>query len=274
MKAAVVGHVEWCEFTPVERLPEPGEIVSSPGSFELAAGGGAVTAVQIAKLLGGCLFLTALGDNELGWRAAEQLENLGVDLAIAWRDEPQRKAFVHLEASGERTITTIGERLAPRADDALPWDALGEADAAYVTAGDEGAIQAARQAGALVATTRIGDPLSRAGVQLDALVLSARDSGETAKAEDLEPKPRTVIRTEGPRGGTFETAHWRHRWEGSPLPGPLADAYGAGDSFAGGLTVGLAQRMRVADAVELGARCGAACATGRGPYEGQLSEEP
>jgi ribokinase len=274
MRIAVVGHVEWCEFAPVERLPGPGEIVSSPGSFELAAGGGAVTAVQIARLMGGCLFFTALGDDELGRRAAEQLADLGVTLAVAWRDEPQRKAFVHLEASGERTITTIGERLAPRADDGLPWEALGEADAAYVTAGDEDAIRTARQAGALVATTRVGDPLFRSDVQLDALVLSARDSGETGKAEKLEPKPRTVIRTEGSRGGSFETAHSRHRWEGSPLPGPLADAYGSGDSFAGGLTAGLALRMRVADAVELGARCGAACATGRGPYEGQLSEAP
>jgi ribokinase len=48
------------------------------------------------------------------------------------------------------------------------------------------------------------------------------------------------------------------------------DAYGAGDSFAAGLTYGLADRRSPEDALELAARCGAACMTGRGPYEGQL----
>jgi ribokinase len=48
------------------------------------------------------------------------------------------------------------------------------------------------------------------------------------------------------------------------------DAYGSGDSFAAGLTYGLAAGHPVEQAVEFGARCGAACMAGRGPYEGQL----
>jgi len=50
----------------------------------------------------------------------------------------------------------------------------------------------------------------------------------------------------------------------------VQDAYGCGDSFAGGLTYGLGAGMTLEEALALGARCGAACLTGPGPYEGQL----
>jgi ribokinase len=36
------------------------------------------------------------------------------------------------------------------------------------------------------------------------------------------------------------------------------------------VTYGLGAGMPIDQALELGARCGAACATGRGPYAGQL----
>src|SRR5919199_2566991 len=99
MRVAVVGHVEWVEFARVERVPRPGEIVHALESWEEPAGGGAVAAVQLARLAGDCLFLTALGDDELGRRAAQELSELGVRVEAAWRPEPQRRAFVHLDAA-------------------------------------------------------------------------------------------------------------------------------------------------------------------------------
>ena len=54
---------------------------------------------------------------------------------------------------------------------------------------------------------------------------------------------------------------------------PVATAYGCGDSFAAGLTFALATGMQLARALELAARCGAVCLTGRGPYEQQLSAQ-
>src|SRR6478609_1726880 len=76
MRVAVVGHVEWIEFARVERLPAAGEIVHASHAWEEPGGGGAVAAVQLARLAEGCLFLTALGDNELGRRAKRELEEL------------------------------------------------------------------------------------------------------------------------------------------------------------------------------------------------------
>jgi ribokinase len=271
MRVAVVGHVEWIEFARVERVPRAGEIVHAGESWEAAAGGGAVAAVQLARLAGGCLFLTALGDDDIGRRAKRELEAFGVRVEAAWRTEPQRRGFVHLDATGERTITVIGPRSAPRASDPLPWAELEGADAVYFTAGDPDAVRAARAARALVATVRAMDSLEMAHVELDALVASATDEGERYEPGHLDPPPRLLAQTDGAAGGTLTSADGTvSRWEAAALPGPVVDAYGAGDSFAAGLTYALADGLAPAKAAMFAARCGAACMTGRGPYEGQL----
>ena len=274
MRVAVVGHVEWIELALVERVPEPGDIVHALEASEEPAGGGAVAAVQLARLAGECLFITALGDDDLGHRAKRELEALGVRVEAAWRDEPQRRAFVHVDSRAERTITVIGERMGPRAADALPWGELEGADGVYFTAGDGAAVRKARGADKLVATVRARGALSAAGVELDVLVSSANDAGERYRSGEIEPPPRLVARTDGAAGGSLETADGvTSQWEAAPLPGPAVDMYGAGDCFAAGLTYGLAEGRSPAEALALGARCGAACVTGRGPYTGQLGRE-
>jgi ribokinase len=273
MRAAVVGHVEWIDFAVVQRVPEAGEIVHASEAWEEAAGGGAVAAVQLARLAGDCLFLTALGDDERGHRVKEALEALGVRVEAAWREHPQRRGLVHIDSSGERAITVLGERAGPLGDDSLPWKELAEADAVYLTAGDAGAVRAAREARALVATVRAREALAGAGVELDALVASANDDGERYTPGELDPPPRFVVRTDGSAGGSvLDAGGVETRWTSAALPGPLVDTYGAGDSFAAGVTYGLGEGRSIAQAVELGARCGAACATGRGPYSGQLGQ--
>jgi ribokinase len=229
--------------------------------------------VQLAKLAGEATLYTALGDDEVGHRSKEELTKLGLRVEAAFRPEPQRRGYVHVDANGERTITVIGDRLGPRGDDPLPWDELAQAGALYFTAGDVAAARAARAARTLVASVSGLETLQEAGIRLDALVASARDPGERYQPGDLDPPPRIVVLTEGRDGGSFETEDGeRGRWAATPLPGPISDVYGAGDSFAAGLTYGLGAGMPIARAAELGARCGAACATGRGPYQGQLRE--
>ena len=273
MRVAVVGHVEWIEFVRVERVPTPGDIVHALETWEEPGGGGAVAAVQLAKLAGECALLTALGEDAVGRRAAQALTSLGLTVHVAPRAEPQRRGYVYVDADGERTITVIGDRLGPRGGDALPWDDLAGADAVYLTAGDADAVRRARAAKTLVSTARGLETLAEAGVELDALVSSSRDRGERYEPGDLDPPPRVALRTAGAGGGTWEAQDGASgSWEALPLPAPMADAYGCGDSFAAGLTYGLGAGLRVQDAIELGARCGAACATGKGPYAGQLAD--
>jgi ribokinase len=271
MRVAVVGHVEWVEFAVVERLPEPGEIVHASENFQEPAGGGAVAAVQLAKLAGESTFFTAFGDDEIGHRSERRLDELGTDVRAVFRPEPQRRGFVHLDGDGERTITVLGPRLGPRGDDQLPWELLDDTDGVYLTAGDAEAIRHARRARALVASARALPTLVGSGVELDVLVASGKDAGERYEAGQLDPAPRFVVRTMGAAGGSWQTPDGSQGdWEATPLPGPLVDVFGSGDSFAAGLTYGLAEYGDIAKAVQVAARCGAACATGRGPYEGQL----
>jgi len=268
----VVGHVEHVEFCVVERLPGAGEVTHAREWFSEAGGGGAVAAVQLRKLAGAAAFLTALGDDEIATALADDLEGRGVTVRAARRNGPHRRGFTHLDAAtGERTITIMGERISPRGDDPLPWDDLAQNDAVYFTAGDAHAARHARRAKVLVATVRAFDALLEAGVQLDALVASAADTTEHHDVARLRPPPRHVVVTEGERGGAYTSADGTTgRWEATPPPGPIVDAYGCGDAFAAGLTYGLGAGMALEEALDLGARCGAHCLTGRGPYAAQL----
>ena len=271
-RIAVVGHVEWVEFLRVPHVPVAGDIVHASEVFEQAAGGGAVASVQLRKLAGSCVFFTALGDDEVGHRAAADLEARGVELRIAWRGgESQRRAVTFVDPAGERTITVLGDRLAPAAADPLGWEDLDDFDAVYLTAADPAGVHEARRARALVATSRILPLLREAGVALDALVGSSRDASEKYVRGDLDPVPAYAVMTAGADGGAVDRRDDEPlTWAAEPLPGPVVDAYGAGDSFAAGLTYGLGVGLSIEESVRMGARCGAHNMTGRGAYDGQL----
>jgi ribokinase len=271
-KVAVVGHVEWVQFAHVPHVPLAGEVMHASDPFEEPAGGGAVVAVQLARLAGESLFLTALGDDERGRLVPRRLRELGVLVGAAERDRRTRGAVTLVDDDRERTITTFGERLEPTAaDQALTWARLAEMDAVYFTAGDVGALRAARAACVLVANPRAQDALGH-GVPIDALVLSKKDEVELRAAKRAEGEADLVVLTEGERGGSYRMRDGRSgRWAAVPPPGEPVDSYGCGDSFAAGLTYGLGARMSVPDALALAALCGATCLTGHGPYERQLT---
>ena len=163
-------------------------------------------------------------------------------------------------------------RIVAHGDDDLPWEALKDVDAVYFTGGDVGALEKARQARKLVATPRAYDTLRDAHVPLDALVRSANDPGEQQAEHELDPPPDLVVSTAGKEGGQWVGKdHVNHDWKAAELPGPKRDSYGAGDSFAAGLTYGLAADMATEDALALAARCGAHKLAGRAVYENQLT---
>ena len=266
MRVAVVGHVEWVEFVRVPRVPEPGSIVSAQEVWAEPAGGGAVAAVRLARLAGDSRFLTALGDDELGRRAVRDLRALGVRVDAAFRDEPQRRAFTYVDDDGERTITLLSHKLVPHGEDPLPWGELGGYDALYFTGGDAEAVRRARRARVLVATARELKTLQDAGVHLDVLVRSATDEAERYEPGDLEPPPRIVVATEGKDGGSYEGDEGSGRFDAAPIPGELADTYGAGDSFAAGLTYALGRGDQLEDAISFASAQGAEAMTRRGAH--------
>ena len=272
---AVVGHVEWVQFARVPHVPRAGEVVHAQDPFEEPAGGGAVAAVQLARLAGTAVLVTALGGDEHGHRSAARLAELGVEVRAATRSAPTRRAVALVDERGERTITTFGPRLEPRADDrSARWDALRGVDAVYFTAGDLGALRAARAAArVLVASPRARHALGH-GVELDALILSGDDEIERRALARAREEAALVLYTEGARGGHYEARLGASgRWEAAAPPGEPVDSYGCGDSFAAGMTYALGAGLEIPAALALAARCGAACLTGRGPYSVQLGAE-
>jgi ribokinase len=259
VRCAAVGHVEWTESVLVDHVPGPGQIAHATADWAEPAGGGAVVAAQLAKLAGACDFFTALGDDELGHRSLERLAGLGIAVHPEWFGQT-RRAFVQVDAHGERTITTVGPKLRPRK--VPPLDGY---DAVFFVAGEPEVLRAARAARFLAATPRELPTLLEGGVRLDLLVGSGTDPGESYEG-GLDVG--LVVQTEGALG----CVAGGRRFEPAAVPAPIADTYGAGDSFAAALCFALARRDELDDAVALAARAGAAVITGKGPFAKQISD--
>ena len=266
MRTAVVGHVEWVRFAQLEQIPKQGEIVTAADTWEEPGGGGAVAAGELVRLGAEVDFFVAVGNDELGVQARVALEKLGCRVHAAIRSEPQRRAFTFLDRNGERTITLMGNKLHPHGSDPLPWTEPAEVDAVYFSAGDPDALRAARQARALVATARELPTLVEAQVQLDALVRSGRDPSEGYKPGLLDPEPHMTVSTMGREGGSYIVAGEEEIYVAVELPGPLADAYGAGDSFAAGLAFALGSGHSPGSAVAFAAERGAVAMTRHGAH--------
>jgi ribokinase len=271
-RVAVIGHVEWVTHA-IGALARPGEIAVLADPLEEPAGGGGVSAAQAAKLGADCRLYTALAADEAGAESARLLPAEGITVLAAPREGRQRRALSVVGAGYDRTILVVGPPLFPSIDDPLPWDDLARTDAVYFTGDDPRTLIAARAARHLVVTARRLGALAASGVRADVLVASANDPGEAFDEDALPVRPGAVVRTEGGLGGRVEVEGGpAFRWEAVAPPGPAVDSYGCGDSFAAGLTVGLARGWSLAEAIGLGARCGAACLTGRGGLGPQLRE--
>lgn len=262
-RVGVVGHVEWVEFVILDALPRGGQVARGRDSFTRAAGGGGVAAVVLAELGVEVDFFCALGRDENGRAAAAQLEQRGVRAHVVWREQQTRRALGLLVDGGERAVVTIGERMQPRGDDELPWSSLELADGIYFTAGDPDALVRARAARTVVATPRAHEAFRDGGPSVDALVFSARDRDESAWAQELAGRTRYLVATDGASGGRW-WGETEGSWQAVVPDGPIRDDFGAGDSFAAGFTLGLAQGLTIAAAAELGASAGARAMTRAG----------
>ncbi len=269
LKLAVIGHVEWVSFIAVDQLPEAGKIGHSKHYFEEPAGGGAVVAVQLAKLTNQSIdFFTSLGKDQYGEQTILRLKELGLNLNVAWRDEKTRRAISIVDQEGERAITVIGKRLQPCGADDLPWDILDSYDGVFVTATDSEGLYKCRKSPFLAATPRVNlKTIEKASIYLDALIGSGLDPDEKVPKKYFSKPPKLIISTEGSLGGYERSLG---RFKAFPITSPIKDAYGCGDSFAAGVTAGLSAGWSVEQAISLGAYCGAKCTDHFGPYSNSL----
>ena len=266
LKLAVIGHVEWVTFLNVDQIPIAGHISHAKDSFEEAAGGAAVAAVQMAKLINGPVdLITSLGNDALGKKCYERLTKLGLNLYVAWREKPTRKGISLISKDGERAITVIGERLQPIGTDNLPWSQMKDYDGVFLTATDKEGVRLARKAKFLTATPRTGkETLINSKVKLNALIGSGLDPDEKINYEELILKPDIYIATEGKSGGIIYPE--KNKYKSIKPSSQEIDSYGCGDCFAGAVTTSLSAKLSLDKAIKIGAYCGAECSTRYGPY--------
>jgi ribokinase len=212
---------------------------------------------------------TAIGNDEAGLEVEARLRGTRAKLHLARRNERHTRDVVMVSPDGERTIVVVGQPLHPRIDDPLPWGELAGFDAVYFTAQDPAILQAARAARLLVVTTRRKPALVQSGVRVDLALGSVNDARERSTLADFPVAPATLVMTEGAAGGSIETAQGTVRFEAPHGVIARGGAYGAGDSFAGALTVYLAAGFEVPEACRRAARHGAAVVRGLDPLENQ-----
>ena len=266
LKLAVIGHIEWVTFLKVDQLPIAGEISHANDYFEEAAGGAAVAAVQMARLINEPVdLITSLGKDNNGEKCYERLIKLGLNLKVAWREKPTRKGISLISKHGERAITVIGERLQPIASDDLPWSDMKNYDGIFITATDKEGIRLASKARFVAATPRTGQAtLKNSKAKINALIGSGLDPGEEINYEELVHKPDIYIATEGKSGGTVYPKEYKYK--AIKPSSQEIDTYGCGDCFAGAVTTALAAKLNIDQAIKIGAYCGAECSTHYGPY--------
>ena len=266
IKLAVIGHIEWVTFISQNQLPKAGIISHVKNYMEKPAGGGAVTAIKLASLSNNKVdFFTALGKDEFGKKSFQILTKYNLNVYASWKDIPTRKGISIVDQKGDRAISIIGKRIQPSINDDLPWEKLKNYDGIFVTATDSKTLKESRQARKVVATPRLGlEVINHSNIQLDALIGSGLDPQERFQESELKVNPIIRIATEGDKGGKYWPGE---RFKAIDLKKAAIDSYGCGDSFAAGVTAGLASGFDIKSAIFLGTKLGADCATYFGPYK-------
>lgn len=273
LRVAVIGHVEHAVVGRAAALPLAGEIQHLDAPAWLPGGGGGIAFAQLVRGPGEIHLFTALGNDDAARQVEAALRATGARIDAARRDTAHTRDLVIVTPDGQRTIFVVGEPLHPRFEDALPWDALADCDAAYFTAQDPAAIVAARAARVLVVTARRNAALDASGVRADVVVGSAHDPREAGALADYAVRPLALVMTEGADGGRIETEAGTLRFRSVSATEAVVASYGAGDSFAGALTWYLARGLGVPEACTRAAAHGAAVLRCINPLDCQMPLE-
>ena len=284
----VVGSINIDLVVRVHRLPGPGETVGG-GSFERHGGGkGANQAVAAARAGAHVHMVGAVGDDDFGTGALEELRAAGVDVGGVSRlgDAETGVATITVDAEGENQIAVAsGANHALRADavrnalDGIPV-APGAALLLSFELGDpplQAAAAWARHAGVGVVIVNPAPARALSEALLAAHPLLTPNRGELAQlcpagAGTLSARTgAAVIVTRGREGALLADAD---RCETHPAPPMRAvDTTGAGDAFNGALAAALAQGYQLSTAARRAVAAASASVRERGARGGLPTRE-
>ena len=272
-----------------ERMPSPGETVFGT-SFHTAPGGkGANQAVAAARLGAEVRMVGRVGDDQFGPTLLEGMRSEGIDVSgvAVDPDNPSGVALILLDDQAENMIVAVyGANMAcDEAQVASVDDALDGADVLLLQL--ETPLDVALSAAALAkewGVTVVWDPAPALEMGHEAYRLCDVLTPNQAEAEFLtgiavtdpssaEAAARALVEHGVPAavstlgsGGAFYLTHD----EGGLVP-PFSveaiDSVAAGDAFAAGLGIALAEGQSISDAVRFGSAAGALAVTKSGAQE-------
>ena len=263
-----------------ERLPVMGETLMGHG-FRLGPGGkGSNQAVAAARAGGGVAFITRIGGDAFGEVALKAWREAGVETGHVVTDpeRPTGAAFIFVSSKdGDNAII-----VEPGAAGALsPADALAARDAitsarVFVTQLEQpipaaqAALKIARDAGVttlmnpapaaeladdFLALCDYVTPNETEAATLTGLAVGSLDEARAAADALLRRGVKAVVMTLGGRGALYHDGTVSELVPAYAV-GKVVDTTGAGDAFAGGFAVALAEGRPPLDAVRFG--CAAA----------------
>jgi ribokinase len=259
------------------RLPAPGQTVLGSRFATSAGGKGANQAVAARRAGGEVVFITAVGDDDLGQTAIDLYRRHGIDISYAWvcPGISSGVALIFVGDDGENMIgvaSGANHELRPEIIDALPDSIFRAGD--VLLAGLEipietaaRAIERGSRAGMRVILNPAPVPTSPEAIsagllslvdvltpnRLEALAL-ARMSSDTSHEPDWEQcadrlllsGARAVLITLGADGCLAATT--ANKWSISAPQVEAIDTVGAGDAFNGALAVALGENRPLAEA--------------------------
>lgn len=282
-------------------LPRPGETVMG-GEFAMSPGGkGANQAVAARRAGAEVVFISAVGDDDLGRRALDGYRREGIDVGHVRiiSGVPSGVALIYVGEDGENMIG-----VAPGANHALTPDDIDNLPDSLFRAGDsllvgleiplETAIRAlerGKKAGMVVVLNPAPAPTARPE-QLRRLLASADvvtpNRGEAAalvgdperagsESEHgirrlLELGPETVVVTLGAQGCLAATRHGVQETISPPMVEAI-DTVGAGDTFNGALAVALAEGRPPVEAARWACAAAALAVTRPGAQTGSPTRD-
>ena len=265
----VVGSVNVDLVVRAARLPGPGETVTG-GAFARHGGGkGANQAVAAARAGAHVRMIAAVGDDELGRAARDELADAGIDVRglATVPGVATGVALIVVDGTGENQIAVAsganGELRAGHVAHALAGSADGGSWVCLLDleVPDEPLVEAARITAAAGRTLLINPAPARAiaaglleaGPILtpnarEAQLLSGRADPQQAAKALHERTGAPVLVTLGAEGVLLLDERGVRHLPG--FPATAVDTTGAGDAFSGVLAAGLAQGRRLDEAVE------------------------
>jgi len=287
----VIGSVNVDIVTYADRAARPGESLTAHRYQMVPGGKGANQAVAVARLGKPVRFIGRVGADFFGNFICERLGGLGVGLEhlVVDRTLPTGIAVISVDGSGENAITVVPGANTGVSEDQVEAAASHFKDLKVLLAQLEHpfpatlkAVELARRAGATVIldpapipafrfgpeTIRLFDALTPNEIETEALTGIAPVDIEAAAAAArrlVETGLRIAIVKLGGRGVYVDSAEFRGHVP--PFKVEVIDTVAAGDCFAGGLAVALAEGMPLKKAIRFAAASGALACTRAGSSE-------